>query len=216
MTFDIQQKIFDRDGMPVEKKAIQYQDQLVELFGQSPEGQALRNEGIEPGWTSVVIEFGMNYLSVTPAKMSPAGLREILFDLFPRKVSTDADEADNIIRELRAFWQFLQREFQLANAAACLKVLDDRAARELKQKLSNPANFGIGKSFFMMGVERGFDLTSEEGLNKWMETYNAEIKTGAGPRIPLPGERDANAQKFHVMLQPRRASDRRKKRRKKK
>lgn len=59
-------------------------------------------------------------------------------------------------------------------------------------------------------------MTSEEGLNKWMETYNAEIKTCAGPRIPLPGERSENAQKFHGVLQHRRASDRRKKRRKKK
>lgn len=216
MTFDIQQKIFDRDGMPIEKKASQYQDELAQLFEQSPEGQALISEGIEPGWASMIIEFGINYLSVTPAQMSPAGLREILFDIFPRKVSTDADEADDVVREFRAFWQFLQREFQLANAAACLKVLDDRAARELKKKLGDPANFGIAKSFFMMGVERGFDMTSEEGLNTWMETYNAEIKTGAGPRIPLPGERDTNARKFHVVLQPKRASDRRKKRRKKK
>ena len=59
-------------------------------------------------------------------------------------------------------------------------------------------------------------MTSEEGLNKWMETYNAEIKTGVGSRIPLPGERSENAQKFHGVLQPRRASGNRKKRRKKK
>ena len=216
MTFDIQQKIFDRDGMPIEKKASQYQDELALLFEQSPEGQALISEGVEPGWASMMIDFGINYLSVTPPHMSAAGLREILFDIFPRKVSTDADEANDIVRELRAFWQFLQREFQLANADACLKVLDDRAARELKKKLGDPANFGIAKSFFMMGLERGFDMTSEEGLNKWMETYNTEIKTGAGPRIPLPGERNENAQKFHNILQPRRASDRRKKRRKRK
>jgi hypothetical protein len=216
MTFDIQQKIFDIDGMPIEKKAMQYQDDLVQLFEQSPEGQALISEDLEPGWAGMIIDFGINYLSVTPPQMTPAGLREILFDIFPRKVSTDANDADDVVRELRAFWQFLQREFQLANAAACLKVLDDRAARELKKKLSDPANFGIAKSFFMMGLERGFDMTSEEGLNKWMATYNAEIAAGAGPRIPLPGERDANAQKFHNVLQPRRASDRRKKRRKKK
>src|ERR1017187_9269360 len=124
MTFDIQQKIFDKDGMPIEKKASQYQDELAQLFEQSPEGQALSNEGVEPGWAGMMIEFGINYLSVTPPQMSPAGLREILFDIIPRKVSTSADEADDIVRELRAFWQFLQREFQLANAAACLKVLD--------------------------------------------------------------------------------------------
>lgn len=213
MTFDIQQKIFDRDGVPIEKKARQYQDELAQLFEQSPEGQALRNEGVDGGWFTMVIDFGINYLSITPPRMTPSGLREILFEIFPRKVSTTADEAPDIIRELQAFWQFLQREFQLENAAACLKVLDDRAARQLKKELSDPANFGIAKSFFMMGLERGFDMTTEEGMNKWMATYNAELATGAGPRIPLPGEQSASAEQFRAKLQPRKARRDRKKHR---
>ena len=200
MAFDIYQQVFDSDGLPLEKKAGPYLDELMELFVQSAEGQKLLSEGIEPGWASMILDFGMNYLSVTPPGMTPDDLREILFDLFPRKVSTSADEAEEIVRELRAFWAFLQREYHLANAAACLKVLDERAARELKRALSNPANFGIAKSFVMMGQERGFDLSSEEGINEWMATYNAELAAGSGLRIPLPGERDANAQQFHSKL----------------
>jgi len=200
MAFDIYQQVFDRDGLPLEKKAGPYLVQLMELFVQSAEGQKLLSEGIEPGWTSMMMDFGMNYLSVTPPGMTPDDLHEILFNLFPRKVSTSADEADEIIRELQAFWTFLQREYHLANAAACLKVLDEKAARELKKELSNPVNFGIAKSFVMMGQERGFDLSSEEGINEWMATYNAELAAGAGLRIPLPGERDANAQQFHSRL----------------
>ncbi|MFL5694087.1 MAG: hypothetical protein ACJ795_20030, partial [Ktedonobacteraceae bacterium] len=111
MTFNIHQRVFDRNGMLLEKKARQYQDQLVQLFEQSPEGQALWNEGIEPAWANMLIDFGLNYLSVTPPQMSPDDMRAILFDLFPRKVSASADEAPEIIRELQAFWQFLQREF---------------------------------------------------------------------------------------------------------
>jgi hypothetical protein len=153
--------------LPLEKKAEAYLAQLMELFTQSPEGRKLLSEGIEPSWASMMMDFGMNYLSVIPPRMTPDGLREILF---PRKVSTSADEADEIIRELQAFWTFLQREYHLANAAACLKVLDEKAARELKKELSTPANFGIAKSFVMMGQERGFDLSSEEGINEWMAT----------------------------------------------
>ncbi len=213
MTFDIGQKIFDREGVPIEKKARQYQDELIQLFEQSAEGQALRNEGVDGGWFIMVIDFGINYLSVTPPRMTPSGLREILFEIFPRKVSTTADEAPDIIRELRGFWQFLQREFQLENAAACLQILDDRAARQLKKELSNPANFGIAKSFFMLGMERGFDMSTEEGMNEWMAIYNAELATGVGPRIPLPGEQSASAQQFRATLQPRKARRDRKKHR---
>ncbi len=216
MAFNIQQQVFDRDGMLLEKKASLYQEQLVQLFEQSPEGQALWNEGLEPGWASMMLEFGMHYLSVTPPQMSPDDLRAILFDLFPRKVSASADEAPDIIRELQAFWQFLQREFHLENAAACLAVLDEKTARKLKKEMSDPANFGIAKSFVTMGVQRGFDMSSEEGINAWMATYNAEIAAGTGPRIPLPGERSANTQQFRDRLQPRRARDKRKKNRKRK
>lgn len=211
MAFDIYQQVFDRDGLPLEKKAEAYLDQLMELFVQSPEAQQLWSEGMEPGWASMMMDFGIHYLSVTPPHMSSDDLREILFDLVPRKVSTSADDAEEIVRELRAFWSFLQREFHLENATACLKVLDERAARDLKKKLSNPANFGIAKSFVMMGMERGFDLSSEEGINEWMKTYNAELTAGTGLPIPLPGERSENAQQFHNRLKPRVAGNKRKK-----
>jgi|SRR6266699_6192260 len=216
MAFDMYQQVFDRDGLPLERKAESYLDQLMEAFVQSPEGQQLLSEGIEPGWARMMMEFGVNYLSVTPPHMSPDDVREILFDLIPRKVSTSADEAEEIVHELQAFWSFLQREFHLENAPACLKVLDERAARELKKKLSNPANFGIAKSFVMMGMERGFDLSSEEGINEWMATYNAELAAGAGLPIPLPGERSENARQFHDRLKPRTVRNKRKKSRKRK
>ena len=216
MTFNIHQQVFDRDGLPLEKKARQYQDDLMQLFEQSPEGQALWNEGIEPGWASMMMDFGIHYLSVTPPQMSPDNVRQILFDLFPRKVSASADEAPEIVRELQAFWNFLQREFHLENAAACLTVLDEKTARKLKKEMSDPANFGIAKSFVTMGMQRGFDMSSEEDINKWMATYNAEIAAGSGPRIPLPGERSENAQQFRNRLQSRTARDKRKKNRKRK
>jgi hypothetical protein len=182
----------------------------------SPEGQEFRDEGIEAGWASLLIDFGMNYLRVTPPQMAPHHLREILFDLFPRKVSAAAAEAPAIIRELQAFWQFLQREFHLENAAACLSMLDEKTARRLKSEMSDPANFGIAKSFIMMGLERGFDMSSEEGINEWMARYNAEIAVGAGPRIPLPGEKSESAQQFRNRLKPRTTRGKRKRNRQRK
>src|SRR5712691_11839642 len=106
MTFDINQKVFDRYGELLEKKSIQYREQLTKLFEESPEGKALQDEGIEPGWASMMLDFGVDYLALTPPQMSPDDLREILFDLIPRKVSAEADEAPGIIHELQAFWKF--------------------------------------------------------------------------------------------------------------
>src|SRR5258708_1527731 len=143
MTFDIQQDIFDENGERIEDAAEQYQDQLVELFKESPEGQELINEGDSVGWVYSMMDYSINYLGVTPALMSASDLREILFDIFPAKVSVEPDAAPEIIRELRAFWKFLQREFQRPNATDCLKVLDGKAERELHKELANPMNYGM-------------------------------------------------------------------------
>jgi len=81
MAFNIRQSLFDRDGMLREKAAEQYKEQLSKLFFESPEGQALLDEGIEPGWSDMMVDFGMSYLGVTPATMSPGDLREILLEI---------------------------------------------------------------------------------------------------------------------------------------
>lgn len=216
MAFNIHESIANRYGEIDEKRARNYQEQLVKLFQESPEAKALEEQASGVGgWVDITLEYGMSYLGVTPPKMSPDELKEILFDLFPRKVSTLPEVAPDIIQELQAFWKFLQREFGLANAAAILRVLDDNAAHRLEQELGNPANFGIAKSMIMMGLERGFDMQSEEGINKWVNTYNAELAAGTGLRIPLPGEKSANARKVQSKVKRAMAKNSRKKNRQK-
>ena len=187
MTFDIHQNIFDADSSPLEHVAVEYQNELVDLFEQSPEGQALREEGFHGHWTGIMLDLGQSYLGVTPPKMSAKDIREILFDLIPLKISALAEQAPEIVRELQAFWSFLQREFHLANAATCLAVLNDKTTQRLKEEISDPDNFGIAKSMIMKGLERGFDMQTEENINEWMMTYNAELMAGIGQPINLAG-----------------------------
>jgi len=190
MTFDVHQPIFDDDGQSLEPQAQEYQEKLVELFEQSPEAQALSDEDIEGGWVVMMLDLAKNYIGVSPPQMSAGDMHEILFSLIPRKISAEPDEAPEIIREFQAFWRFMKREFQLASADACLSVLDDEdAIDELQEEMGDADNFGMAKSFFMMGQERGFDMQSEEGLNKWMQAYNAEMAAGTGTPFSLPGER---------------------------
>jgi len=195
--FDIHQRVVNEYGEVLEKAASKYQEQLLELFAESPEGQALLAEGVRPGhWTSIVIDFGLQYLELTPAQMSPADLRELLFEIIPTKLTTVPEAAPQIIHESQALWNFMQREFHLQQATACLKLLDDKAVHRLQKELSNPANFGMAKSFMMMGLEQGFDMTTEEGVNKWMETYNAQI-AGSNPFGP-PRQRSAGPLKRFI------------------
>lgn len=186
MEFNIHQQVFDDDGEFLEKEGQRYLEQLVTLFENSPEAQELYNADAEPQWTGMLLDYAANYLGVTPLQMGVADLQELLFDLVPRKISAPAEDAPEIIAEMRQFWTFLAREFHLGNAQACLSILDEKAVRRLSNEMSNPANFGFAKSFVMEGMERGFDMSKQEDLDTWMLTYNQEMMDKNGPPFALP------------------------------
>lgn len=187
MTFDINALASD-EGEFSEESAHEYMNQLVEMFAQSPEAQTLRDTDPNPGgWAHMMLDYALNHLGQTPPEMEPASLRTVVFELFPEKVSTPANRSPEIIRELRAFWNFLGREFGLKNAAACARILDDKAIPKLEKAMSDPANFGMAKSILMKGVERGFDMSTEEGIDEWIMTYNAETMAELEePKRPSP------------------------------
>ena len=184
MTFDIRQMVIGADtGEYDEEAAIQYQERLEELFAQSPEGAALIEQGETIGWISPFLSYAMSYLGVTPVEMTARDFDEVLFELFPRKVAVGPDEAAAIVDELRAFWAFLGRAYNLPNALALLERLDSRAVTRLERALADPSNFGMAKSMVMAGKARGFDTTTQEGLDDWISVHNAEqaIALGSGP-----------------------------------
>jgi hypothetical protein len=186
MDFDIYQRVMEGDEY-LEDVASAYRERLMEQFVASPEAQELLEQQSTLGWAEAFMDYGMGYLGVTPAQMTPEDVSTVLFELFPRKVSAAPGSAREIVPELRAFWQFLGRAFALPTAAACLRLLDDRAARRLEREMANPANFGLAKGFFMQGVARGFDMTTQEGLDAWTTTYNAEAAARhAAGSAPLP------------------------------
>lgn len=217
MPFDVHQPLFDSHGQLDEDARIAYQSALIEQFHASPEGQAYLEENDEPGtWTEVFLTYAATSVGVTPSRMTVADLDEVLLDIFPRQVSTSPDSAREIVTELHAFWRFLSREYTLPQAPEILEFLDDEAVELLTQELSNPENFGPAKSMMMLGMERGFDMTTEAGIHTWMQTYNAELAQGRGIPVPLRGERTAAAQKAHAKMRRNMAKASRKKNRKKK
>ncbi len=224
MEFDIHERVME-DGEYLEDAASAYREHLMELFAASAEAHELFEQEIALGWAEAFMEYGMGYLGVTPAELTPEDMSEVLFELFPRKVSAEPGSAQEIVRELRAFWRFLGRAFALPNAAACARLLDDRAARRLEREMANPANFGMAKALVMQGMARGFDMTTEEGLNAWMTTYNAEVAAqreagiappplgGGMPFLPLPASRH-QAKKATAARKRKQAHESRKRNRK--
>ena len=133
--FDIQQPVFSPDGEYLDDDvAICYREALMEGLAGSPEGQELVRQGGTLGWADTLMELGMGYLEVTPAAMTAEDLQEVLFEVFPRRVSAEPGCGQEIVTELRAFWKFLQREYGLSNAAACQRVLTTATARRLERE----------------------------------------------------------------------------------
>jgi hypothetical protein len=175
MSFDINEAVFDEQGTYLQEKASRYEEALMEQFAASPEGQAIKERGTELGWAGAMIHYAIASPGVTPPMMTPSDLEEVVFGLFPRKVITEKGDAAEIIQELRAFWQFLQRVYQLPQARLMLARLTPQAARRLERELQEPANFGMAKSFVLMGQEAGFDMESPQGMRAWVEAYNATV-----------------------------------------
>jgi hypothetical protein len=141
--FTIAPALFDAGELD-EEAADVYERELTRLFMESPEGRALEAEGVELGSVASVIHYGLRYEDVTIADMTAEQFDIVLFEVIPRKVMVQPDEAGEIVRETRAFWAFLGREYGLEHAAACAVVVTgDQAITRLQRALTNPRSWGM-------------------------------------------------------------------------
>ena len=132
----------------------------------------------EPGWrgawVAMLAEYSSTHLGRTVATLDAGGLEEVLFEIVPRKVTTEPSAATEIVEDVRALYRHLEREWALPQAPACLVLLDDGAAARLEAELANPANWGIAKSMAMRAIESGFDLTTPEGVEAFRRAGGLE------------------------------------------
>jgi hypothetical protein len=158
----------DGDEMDEDARG-ELEDELVYHFLDSAEGKSLAGVGA----CHLIMNFAADYFGATIATLQAPELREIVFEIIPRKVSVDAAAARGIIDEGRAFYAFLARECALPQADACLRELGGDAVRKLEAALSDSGNFGMAKSLLMGGHEAGFDMSSREGIEAWMREMQA-------------------------------------------
>lgn len=175
MTFNIYQ-LDDLDYDEAEPLLEDYQDEIIELFANSTEGQSyLETHSDMGGWIAHLIYYGYSYEGFTLPQMTEDDVQLVLEELLPRKISLlSPEDADDAIPELIAFWQFLKREYQLSNADDILEYLHE-IEPSYRELMNDSSKFGMAKSFFMMGQKAGFDMTTEEGLEEFALHYNANL-----------------------------------------
>ncbi len=174
--FDLHTSILDSEyGEELDEGRLEeYIHKVMAEFEKSPEAEAIMTEfDTSPCWPATYMHYAAQYFGATPATVTPGETVEILFEIFPRKVSVEPDAAQEIVAELRAFWQFLKRTHSLEQADTILELLTDEDADRLEADLADPGNFGMAKSMFMAGTDAGFDMTNQAGLDRFMLAYNA-------------------------------------------
>lgn len=128
-------------------------------------------------WARVLIDYGFSYTGATIPRMTKDDVEELLTDIFPRKVSLNAPEdADGGIQSLIAFWEYLKREFKLANADDILGYLHSVKPEQFKKWVNDTSRFGMAKSIFTMGQNAGFDMTDEKDSAAFINLWNANLR----------------------------------------
>jgi hypothetical protein len=155
------------------------EDELVQEFLASPEGRGASDiEGHR-----MLMSYAAENLGASIGTLEPWGVREVLFDIIPRKVSIEASAAGAIVEDCRAFYRFLGRAYELEQADECLEILGPGTERKLAMALDDPRNFGMAKSLVMSGKDAGFDMQSKEGIEAWMRSIQGKTLP---PSVGLP------------------------------
>ena len=173
MAFDIHQldDLEDRDDAAMEA----FLDELLELFCESPEGQAYQQIVPDMGfWVGRLIDYGYIYCGATLPQMDVDDVEELLSDIFPRKITIGSpDETADALPELLAFWTYVQREYQLPQAESILRYLRDLSPATFHAWMMDPTRFGMAKSFMMGGRTAGFDMRDPHEHAAYANLYNA-------------------------------------------
>jgi hypothetical protein len=107
--------------------------------------------------------------------MTKGDVQIVMEHLLPRKITLrDREDAKDTIPELVAFWNFLKREYNLHHAGAIVTYLASIESK-FADWMFDPARGGIAKNFVISGIQAGFDMTTEEGLNAFQIAYNQQL-----------------------------------------
>lgn len=120
------------------------------------------------------LHHGLDYVGLHFDACDPGDVSELLFEVYPRKISGEPEFFERFPRILEAFVEFLHETERLADPSALLVLLHE-ARTKLPRLAADPANWGMAKSVVMAGFEAGYDMTTKEGTNAWMLEYNLRM-----------------------------------------
>jgi hypothetical protein len=115
-----------------------------------------------------------------PAGLRPGDLRELLLQVYPRKVTVlDAKDMADTVPALRDLLTFLADTGAMASKAATRLARElDEIAPLFESAVMNPGNWGMARALAQAMVSDGVDFGDRDAVDRWLVGHNARMDPG--------------------------------------
>ena len=169
--------------------------ELTERFLESSEAAELAQELFEDAGfiANHVLEYAWVYAGSSPEELDAYTLREVLLEIYPRKISAERDLFEKVAPVTEVFLRWLESEGILANTFSLVETVRGWADTIVANGM-NPQYWGMAKSFVMQARADGVDTQDEQAVQRYLAEYNLrrmERKLSAQPdhkdfSLPIP------------------------------
>lgn len=141
----------------------------------------------------LLLDLMRDYLGISdPRDLTPSGLRSLLLDLYPRKITVlHREDAEDVVPTVRDMVRFVAESGEVALASDLSAQLDDIEA-DFLDGVMDPSRWGMARSFVQAMVEAGVDLDDDRAVQTWIAGYNAGV-AGAADKHPYQSPFDAES-----------------------
>jgi hypothetical protein len=148
--------------------------------------------GLEPDVVDTLVQFKGNCLGdPSDTRWTREGLRTLLLEWLPRKVTADDEWVGATVPTMRSYIRFLRETGRLhreADPAGMLLDELDVLESEYPVAMRDRSRFGMAKSLFAIADDDGVDLTDETAVQGWVQRFNArpldERRAATDPHLP--------------------------------
>jgi uncharacterized protein YchJ len=114
-----------------------------------------------------------DYTDKFPNQWSKESMKEVLCELFPRKITAGQEFYENVEAILRAFFLFLGKNRYVKKKSELIAALVEYCPIMIKNS-NNESNWGIAKQFMMAAESSGVDISNKNEMNRFMALYNLQ------------------------------------------
>ena len=136
-----------------------------------------------PFITSRLLEYAGTYEGTAPNELNEPTLRNVLLDVFPRKVTGERSFFAKVAPVVEAFLEWMASEGILENASALARTVHGWA-EEIVAAATDPGNWGPAKAMTMKAQRAGVDTTDADALQSfWYEQALQSLEQSAPDQV---------------------------------